>query len=91
MTCDSEIHHALKEMDQLVCDFCGIKFVININQEDFCCEKMDMIKNNGMNVCKNCGVVNSYDLQAPYIDFNKNKFKFKRNQFTFEYIIFLIF
>ena len=39
---------------------------------------MDTIKDNGMNVCKNFGVVDCYDLQAPYIDFNENKFKFKR-------------
>ena len=42
---------------------------------------MDMINNNGMNVCKNCGVVDCYDLQVPYIDFNENKFKFQRKSF----------
>ena len=33
-----------------------------------------------MNVCRKCGTVNGYDLQPPYIDYNENKFKFKRNK-----------
>ena len=77
MSCDSEIHDALKEMDQLVCDFCDVKLVddIIVKQEDPCCEKMDLIQDNGMNVCKSCGVVNGYDLQPPYVDFYENMYK----------------
>ena len=80
MSCDSEIHDALKEMGQLVCDFCDVKLVddIIVKQEDWCCGKVDMIKDNSMNVCKNCGVVNGYDLQAPYIDYNENMYKTRR-------------
>ena len=80
MCCDSEIHDALKEMDQSVCDFCDIKLVDNIivKQEDLCCKNMDLIKDNGMNVCKNCGVVDCYDLQGPYIDNNENMYKIRR-------------
>ena len=49
-----------------------------MKQGDPCCEKIDLIKDDGMNVCQNCGVVNGYDLQAPYIDFRDNKYKMRR-------------
>ena len=41
MSCDSEIHNELKEMGQLVCDFCDLKLVddIIVKQEDPCCKK----------------------------------------------------
>ena len=90
MSYDSEIHDALKEMDQSVCDFYGIKLVDNIivRQEDPCCEEMDLVKNNSLNVWQNCSVVDCYDLQAPYIDFNENRFKFKRKSVYIRNIIF---
>ena len=80
MSCDSEIHNTLKEMGQSVCNFCDVKLVddIIVKQEDLCCEKMDLIKDDGMNVCQNCGVVNGYDLQAPYIDYNEDMYKIRK-------------
>ena len=79
MSCNSIIHDELKAMGNSICDFCDVKLVDDIlKQEDPCCEKIDLIKDDGMNVCKNCGVVNGYDLQAPYIDFHDNKYKMRR-------------
>ena len=79
MNCNSIIHDELKAMGNSICDFCDVKLVDDIlKQEDPCCEKIDLIKDDGMNVCKNCGVVNGYDLQDPYIDFHDNKYKMSR-------------
>ena len=75
------IHNSLKdEMNKSYCYFCGVKLVddIIVKQEDSCCERMDTIKDNGMNICKTCAVVNGYDLQPPYIDFYKNMYKIRR-------------
>ena len=79
MSCNSVIHDELKAMGNSISDFCDVKLVDDIlKQEDPCYEKIDLIKDDGMNVCKNCGVVNGYDLQALYIDFHDNKYKIRR-------------
>ena len=80
--CDKIISNFLKdEMNENYCDFCDVKLVDNIivKQKDPCCKnKMALNKDNDMNCCKSCGVVNGNDLQPPYIDFHENKYKFKK-------------
>ena len=76
------IHDEFKNVGQLVCDFCDVKLVDNIivKQEDPCCEKMNLIKDDGMNICKECGVVYGYDVAPEYNDFYENKYKMKRKR-----------
>ena len=43
-----------------------------------CCSKQEIINDNGMNVCKNCGLVQYYNYHIDYIDFNENKYKIRK-------------
>ena len=45
---------------------------------------MDLIKDDGMNICKKCGVVTGYDEAPEYIDFYENEYKMRRKS---EYIV----
>ena len=56
-------------------DFCDVEINESPNK---CCEKQVIINDNGINVCKICGQVSSYDYVNEYIDFHKNKYRIKR-------------
>ena len=44
-----------------------------------CCEKQDIIiDDKGVNVCCNCGTVNSYGIAKDYIDIYENKDRFRQ-------------
>ena len=43
-----------------------------------CCNRQEIINDNGMNVCKNCGLVQYYNYHIDYIDFNENKYKIRK-------------
>ena len=64
MSCNSVIHDELKNMEENICPFCDKQLV---NVENFvkviesCCSKQEIINDNGMNVCKNCGLVQYYN------------------------------
>ena len=81
MSCNSVIHDELKNMEETTCPFCGKQLV---NVENFkkpiesCCSKQEIINDNGMNVCKNCGLVQYYNYHIDYIDFNENKYKIRK-------------
>ena len=72
MRCNSVIHDELKNMEETICTFCYQQLV---DVENFirvvesCCGKQDIINNNGINVCKNCGII-QHDFHKEYIDFN---------------------
>lgn len=80
MNCDQIIHDELKEMSQLYCDFCDLKLEDNVlkKEEGDCCENMELIKDDGMNVCINCGLVDGYDLVNEYIEFYDNMYRIRR-------------
>ena len=81
MSCNSVIHDELENMEENICPFCGKQLV---NVENFakpiesCCSKQEIINDNGMNVCKNCGLVQYYNYHIDYIDFNENKYKIRK-------------
>ena len=81
MSCNSVIHDELKNTEETTCPFCGKQLV---NVENFkkviesCCSKQEIINDNGMNVCKNCGLVQYYNYHKDYIDFNENKYKIRK-------------
>lgn len=77
--CDKNIHDELREMGHLVCDFCDLKFCdYKSKQEDLCCENVDLIKDDGANVCRSCASVHYYDYARENIDFYENIFKIRR-------------
>ena len=85
MNCDMELHESLIESGDIVCPFC------NQNLEDsdekpryrsakyyLCCDCQDIINNNGMIVCRSCGIVQGYETAREYVDFYENRHKMKR-------------
>ena len=46
-----------------------------VKEYNLCCDMQDLINNNGMNVCRSCGVVHGYNFANKYIDFYENKGK----------------
>ena len=74
-----EIYNELRRLVNQFVIFVDVKLVddIIVKQENPCCEQMDLIKDNGMNVCKSCGVVNDYYLQDPCIDYNEDIYKIR--------------
>ena len=81
MSCNSVIHDELKNTEETTCPFCDKELVDVKNFTkpiESCCSKQEIINDNGMNVCKNCGVVKCYDYHKDYIDFNENKYKIRK-------------
>ena len=79
MSCNLEIHDGLKEMGHLVCDLSDLKlYDYKLKQEDPCCDNMDLIKGNGMSICKLSGIVDSFNEVNEYKDFYKNQYRFRR-------------
>ena len=64
MSCNSVIHDELKKMNESTCPFCDQELMEVDNETknvDLCCFQQDIINNNGMNVCQNCGSVDYFD------------------------------
>ena len=68
-------------MEETICPFCYQQLV---DVENFvrviesCCGEQEIINNNGMNVCKNCGIIQHYDFHKECINFNENKYKIRK-------------
>ena len=80
-----ELHEGLIELGDIFCPFC------NQNLEDLdekpqdcsakynlCCDCQDIINDNGMIVCRSCGVVQGYKTAREYVDFYENRHRMKR-------------
>ena len=79
MNCNLEIPNGLKVMGQLFCDFCDLKLCdYKSKQEDTCCDQKDILNDNGMNVCQNCGSIYGYKMVSEYVDFYENKHRYRR-------------
>ena len=82
MDCNDIIHNELKEMGYALGEFCRVRIVDDedtiVNNYEQHCNKMELIKDKNINVCKICDSVHSYNLLAPYIDFYENTYKFRR-------------
>ena len=85
MNCDMELHEGLIESGDIICPFC------NQNLEDpdekprdrsakyyLCCDCQDIIKNDGMIVCRSCGIVQGYETAREYVDFYENRHRMRR-------------
>ena len=78
MSCNSVIHDELKNMEETTCPFCDQLLVEVGKVVESCCGQQEIINDNGINVCKNCGSVYGYNYHKDYIDFNENKYKIRK-------------
>ena len=85
MNCDMELHESLIELGVIVCPFC----IQNLGDSDekprdrsakycFCCDCQDIINDNGMIVCRSCGIVQGYETAREYVDFYENRYRMRR-------------
>ena len=85
MNCNMELHESLIESGDIVCPFCDQ----NLEDSDekprdrlakyyLCCDCQDIINNDGMIVCRSCGIVQGYETAREYVDFYENRHKMKR-------------
>ena len=78
MNCNIELHFALKESGEILCSFCDVKLQDCPVTYDLCCDKEEKIIDNGMRVCRYCGVVQGFDLVNDWVDFYENMYKIRR-------------
>ena len=60
MNCNQELHDEIVKMDYIECFLCQKKLQEPTTKHYPCCDKPDIINENGTNVCKSCGIVDSY-------------------------------
>ena len=78
MSCNSQIHDELKNMEESTCPYCDQLLVEGDKVAESCCSEPDMANKNGMNVCLNCGLVHGYEYAIEYLDFYENMYKIRR-------------
>ena len=85
MNCNMEFHESLIESGDIVCPFCDQ----NLEDSDekprdrlakyyLCCDCQDIIINDGMIVCRSCGIVQGYETARGYVNFYENRHKMRR-------------
>ena len=85
MNCNMELHESLIESGDIVCPFCDQNLEDSdekprdrLAKYDLCCDCQDIINNDGMIVCRSCGIVQGYETAKEYVDFYENKYRMKR-------------
>ena len=83
MNCNKELHNGLSDIGEISCPFC--EKILDSNEKpkdrliyDLCCDCQYIINDNGMLVCKSCGIVQGYETAREYVDFYENKYRMKR-------------
>ena len=85
MNCDMELHEGLIELGDVVCPFCK-RTLEDLDEKprdrsvkyDLCCDCQDIINNDGMIVCRSCGIVQGYKTAREYVNFYENRHRMKR-------------
>ena len=77
MSCNSQIHDELKNMEESTCPYCEQLLYAGDNFVDHCCDKHDILEDAYMKVCQNCGS-QSYKYTSNYIDFYQNMYRIRR-------------
>lgn len=75
MSRNPEIHAEMITMEYVECPFCDLHLQQPSTKHIPCCNKQNMINNEGMNACQSCGTVNSYYVSKDNINFYENKYK----------------
>ena len=81
-----ELHRSLiKSGDIDFCPFCNhnlkdldVKPRYGLEEKYACCDSQDIINDNGMLVCRSCGIVQGYKPAREYVDFYENRHRMKR-------------
>ena len=90
MSCNFAIHDELKNMEESTCPFCDRQLVEvdnNVRVVESCCSGQDIVNDNNMIVCLNCGTVHGYRYVNEYIDFYENMYKIRRKSVYRKYHI----
>ena len=77
MSCNSQIHDELKNMDESTCPFCCQLLVKIKSTMTQCCINQNILEDNYSIVCQNCGT-QSYKYTSNYVDFYENMYKIRR-------------
>ena len=78
MACNSVIHDELKNKSEPMCYFCCQLFVVENKAVELCCSGEEMENIDGMNVCRNCGLVYGYVYVDEKINFYENMYRIRR-------------
>ena len=83
MNCEMGLHEGLIKLREIVCPFCkqpleDEKPRESIENYYLCCDSQDIINDNGMIVCQNCGIVQGYKKAREFINFYENIHRIKR-------------
>ena len=78
MCCNSQIHEELMNIEESTCPFCDQLLVEGDKVAESCCSEQYLDHNNGVKVCINCGLVNSYVYLTEYLDFYDNMYRIHR-------------
>ena len=78
MNCNIVLHKELMKEEYIECPFCNEIIGEFSVEKETCCYYQEIINENGMLVCNNCGIVQGYDYVKEYVDFYENKYKLKR-------------
>ena len=83
MNCEIGLHEGLIKLREIVCPFCkqpleDEKPRESIENYYLCCDSQDIINDNGMIVCQNCGIVQGYKKAREFINFYENIHRIKR-------------
>ena len=88
MICNDELHVSLSETENIFCPFCNQNLEDSdekpqdrLAKYDLCCDCQDIINDNTMLVCRNCGIVQGYESSVEYVNFYENRHKLKRKSF----------
>ena len=66
-------------MGESYCCFCNQQLMeFDVKKDYQCCDKKEIINDNGELVCKKCGVVSGYEYVKEFVDFHENKYKLRR-------------
>ena len=80
MNCNNALHDELIDSGEISCPFCNEKLQdCSVKNGNYCCENVDLIKDNGANVCRSCGVLFGFDFANENIDFYQDMYKIRRN------------
>ena len=80
-----ELHESLIESGDIVCPFCNQNLEDSdekpqdrLAKYDLCCDCQDIFNDNGMIVCRSCGIVQGYKTAREYVNFYENRHRMKR-------------
>ena len=80
MNCNKDIHDELINCGEISCPFCDqeLEDYDEKPKDNECCCNQDIVDDQGMRVCRSCGVVQGYNYVKEYVDFYENRHRYIR-------------